>query len=137
MRLCGKVNELYYRLPVIGKSLVVALNRIAGHIIFYTMFSWTSRRKSIHSVRKVVIQICNMMKISIEMPDNEAGPDGFEFFVDPCPYGFHREDQQGVCDAAMDLDRVIFRHLGAELIIRESIPGGAPKCRIWMNWTDT
>ena len=62
------------------------------------------------------------------------GPDSFEFYVNGCPYGFKRPDQATACDAAMEMDRKLFRLLGAELTILESAPEGAQKCRMVMRW---
>ncbi len=136
MRFNGKVYELIYKIPGIGPKLVRYYNRGLGKFIFLAPGSGAERQESIEGVKQNLIDMSKMMKLPIYMSDNDVGPDCFEFFVDPCPYGYHREDQQGVCDAAMDMDRTMFKNIGAELIIKESIPEGAPKCRIWMKWID-
>jgi hypothetical protein len=63
-----------------------------------------------------------------------VGSDSFEFYVNGCPYGYKRPDQAKACDAAMEMDRKLFNLLGAELIVLESAPEGAQKCRMLMKW---
>ncbi len=134
MRFFGKFYELLYKIPVIGEKIVRSYNRGLGKFIFLTPGSGANRQESIEGVKQNLIDMSKMMKLPIHMSDNDVGSDCFEFFVDPCPYGYHREDQQGVCDAAMDMDRAMFEKIGAELIIKETIPCGAKKCKVWMKW---
>ncbi len=126
----GKFYELLYRLPLVGEWLVRSFVRSMGRIGFY--FSKDLHRNdSIQGVKEDLVRSCKKMGILIEVSKEKA--DKFEFFVLECPYGYKRPDQQGVCDAAMDMDRVVFRLCGGNLVVEETIPAGAKNCRITMH----
>ena len=127
-RSVGRFNQNLHRLPMVGEPLVRGLNRNLGKIFFYSPLTFFKRADTIGEVKKFLIRLCDQFGISIDITKVED--DSLEFFVNKCPYGYCQSDQLGVCDAAMDLDRVLFRLSGAELIIQESIVSGAPKCRI-------
>ena len=134
MHILGKFDQLLYHLPWGGEKIVRGLNRTFGKINFHSPISGLKWRDSIEEVKADLLRLCGIMNFQVEISWEE--PDQFEFFVLECPYGFHRPDQQGVCDAAMDLDRTMFRLCGAELIVKETIPAGAPKCRQIMKKID-
>ena len=73
-------------------------------------------------------RVAEKLGFLVEMSGEKT--DQFEFFILSCPLGYYRAEQQGLCDAAMDLDRTMTRLCGAELAVKESIPGGASKCWI-------
>lgn len=51
------------------------------------------------------------------------------FFLTRCPYGWSTRDHLALCDAVMQLERDLVSGIGASLVIHETIPEGAPKCR--------
>ena len=127
MLFLGKSYELLYRLPLVGESLVRAINRFIGRINFYSPGTGLKRRDSIDEIKADLQRLQKMTGFKFDFSETQG--DQFEFFVLECPYGFHRPDQLGPCDAAMNMDRTLFRLCGAELTVEESIPGGASKCR--------
>ena len=58
------------------------------------------------------------------MTDEEA-----VFFLTRCPYGLRTQKDIQLCDAVMQLERELVTGIGASLIIEETIPKGAHKCR--------
>jgi hypothetical protein len=126
----GRSYETLYRLPGLGDPLVRGLNRGIGRMNFHLPFLGLRRHDSIDGFRKDFLKLTGMMQLPVEIIAGSETPDGFEFYVQSCPYGYQRADQQGVCDAAMDMDRVLFGMMGADLTILESTVQGAPRCRI-------
>ena len=51
------------------------------------------------------------------------------FFLTRCPYGWREGGDARLCDAVMELERELVAGLGGTLIIEETIPEGASKCR--------
>jgi len=51
------------------------------------------------------------------------------FFLNRCPYGWRTGKDAALCDAVMQLERELVAGIGGTLIIEETIPEGAPKCR--------
>jgi len=125
----GRFYERLYRLPA-GEKLVRGWCRNLGRMAFYSP-SGMKRSETLAGVRDTLINSCRRMGFKVELSYEQ--PDHFEFFVLECPYGFKHPDHQGVCDAAMDMDRVMFRLCGGDLRVQETIPGGAPKCRVTMH----
>ncbi len=128
----GKLYEALFQLPYIGETLVRKWVRGLGTIVYYAPFSGVSRQANLEGVKSTLERMVRIMKFDVEILNDSEEPDSFEFLVHCCPYGYNRADQQGVCDAAMDMDRVMFRHVGAEMIIKEAIVYGAPACRVQM-----
>jgi len=127
----GRFYERLYRVPGVGESLVRGWCRNLGRVSFYSP-SGLKRSDNLQGVKETLVESCRKMGFQLEL-SGKAGPDQFEFFILECPYGFHRLDQQGVCDAAMDMDRVMFRLCGGELRVEDTIPRGATKCRVTMH----
>jgi len=130
----GKLYERLCKNPGIGEPLARSLNRGLARFIFYTPGSGAKRQDSIMGVKEYLLKTGNQMNFPFEIIPESVGPDSFEFFVDACPYGFKHPDQEKACDAAMEMDRVLFKLIGADLIIQETAPKGAPKCRMKMKW---
>ena len=128
----GRFYELLFKIPIIGEPLVKGINRGLGHLNFRNPMLKAERCDTIDEVIAYLRQAIDLMKFPIEIIEDSITEDSFEIYVHHCPYGYHRPDQQGVCDAAMDMDRVLFRNLGADLVIQESAVFGAPKCHIKM-----
>ena len=134
MRMLGRLYEQLCKIPVVGVPMARAWNRNLGRLAFYTPGSGARRQDSLQGVRAYLLETGRRMNFPFEILPESEGPDSFEFFVNGCPYGFERPDQAAPCDAAMEMDRMLFRLLGADLIIKASAVEGAPKCRIQMKW---
>ena len=130
----GKFYEGLCRIPGIGEPLARSLNRGLARFVFYTPGSGASRQDSILGVKAYLLKTGERMDFPFEIIPGSEGPDSFEFYVGSCPYGFRRPDQEKACDAAMEMDRVLFKLIGADLIIQETAPRGASKCRMTMKW---
>jgi len=130
----GKLYERLCKSPGIGEPLARSLNRALARFVFYTPGSGAKRKDSIMGVKEYLLQTGKQMNFPFEIIPESVGPDSFEFFVGSCPYGFKHPDQERACDAAMEMDRVLFKLIGADLIIKETAPKGAPKCRMLMKW---
>lgn len=51
------------------------------------------------------------------------------FFLNQCPYGWRVRGDERLCNAVMQLERELVSGIGGELVIEETIPQGATKCR--------
>jgi len=132
----GKFYEKICRLPGIGEPMARSFARSMGRLIFYTPGSGANRQDSIEGVKKYLLETGRKMSFPFEIVPGSESPDRFEFYVNYCPYGFKGPDQEKPCDAAMNMDKVLFLLLGAELTILESVVRGAPRCRMLMKWKD-
>ena len=126
----GRFYERLYPLPALGEPMVRGINRGIARMNFYGPLLGLKRHDSVDGFKKQFLRLIEMMQLPIEIIAESEGPNGFEFYVHSCPYGYHRPDQQGVCDAAMDMDRVLFKLMGADLTILEAAVQGAPRCRV-------
>lgn len=126
----GRLYELLCKIPSIGEPLARSMNRNMGRMIFYMPGSGAKRMSSIPELKEYLLQTGREMNFPFEIIEESVGPDSFEFYVNGCPYGYNRPDQAKACDAAMEMDRVLFHLLGGELIVKESAPEGVQKCRI-------
>jgi len=130
----GKFYEGLCKIPMIGETLARSFARSMARFAFYTPGSGVKRQDSILGVKKYLLETGKKMNFPFEIIPESVRPDSFEFFVGYCPYGFKHPDQEKPCDAAMDMDRKLFKLIGSELVIKESVVKGAPKCRILMKW---
>lgn len=128
-RLLGYSYRLIYHLPVIGEWMVRGICKVFAYISFYSPFG-PKPCGSIHELRKEFDRLIKTTGIELEVVHQDE--ERFEFVLPGCPYGFHRPGHLGVCDAAMDFDRVMFGLAGGKLTIEECIPGGASECRCSM-----
>ncbi len=130
----GKFFESTYRIPVLGDFLVRKMSRGMAYMTFHTPF-WKMQKH--HSIQGIKLELDKLAGLSDgELLISKENETSFEYLSSPCPYGFNRKDQQGVCDAAMDMNRHLFDLCGANLIIHESITSGAPRCRITLKIKD-
>jgi hypothetical protein len=130
----GRLYERLCKIPVVGEPFARAWNRSTARFIFYTPGSGAKRQGSLLGVKEYLLKTGEQMGFPFELiPENDTA-ESFEFYVNYCPYGFKHPDQAKACDAAMEMDRVLFKLLGADLIIRESVVEGAPRCRMLMKW---
>ena len=124
----GRIFEALSQLPLIGEPWLRWVTRSSGKMVFYSPLYPFKREKTIGGVREKLETMCEGIGIPISVIKEEE--DRLEFIVHECPYEYHRADQQVVCDAAMDLDRTLFKLCGADLTIEESVVCGAKECRI-------
>ncbi len=125
----GRFYERVHKLPFLGDRLVRRMARGIGFLTFHTPLMGFKAHDSIQGVRQDMEKLAEMNNgghFEIIRQDETS----FEYLSSPCPWGFRRKDQQGVCDAAMDMNRRLFDMCGAEITIHESCSSGAPQCRI-------
>jgi hypothetical protein len=134
MLMLGGLYERLCKIPLAGVPMVRAWNRIMARLIFHAPGSGANRKDSIVGVKDYLLWSGEEMNFPFEIIEETVGPDSFEFFVGYCPYGYKHPHQDKPCDAAMEMDRTLFKLLGAELIIKETVVAGAPKCRMLMQW---
>jgi len=134
MAMMGRHWERICKIPVIGVPLARAWNRNMARFLFYTPGTGVDRQDSLEGVKEYLLETGRQMNFPFEIIEGSETPDSFEFYVHGCPYGFKRPDQAAACDAAMEMDRVLFRCVGGDLIIQESAVEGAESCRILMKW---
>lgn len=130
LHLMGHFFENLYRVPRMGDALVRSLARGMAKGMVVLPFTGFRRSSSVKESIALLKLICGRLAIDVEIVEQK--PDGFVFEVPACPYGYNRLDQQGVCDAVMDLDRMVYREAGLELKVLESVVAGAPRCRMSM-----
>lgn len=133
----GKLGKFYERLcsvPWVGEGLARSLNRNMGRMIFYLPGSGARRMGSIGELKAYLLKTGKDMDFPFEVIEETTGPESFEFYVNGCPYGYTRPGQAKACDAAMEMDRTLFRLLGGELTVLESAPQGVEKCRILLKY---
>lgn len=63
------------------------------------------------------------------LEEERVEPQEAVFYLNRCPYGWRSGEDAALCDAVMELERQLATGIGATLIIEETIPRGAPKCR--------
>ena len=134
MLMLGRLYEGLCKIPLVGVPLTKAWNRGMGRLIFRAPEPGGKPKDSLAGVRDYLLWSGKEMNFPFEIIEETVGPDSFEFFVGCCPYGFKHPHQEKACDAAMEMDRLLFKLLGADLIIMETVVEGAPKCRILMKW---
>ncbi len=125
--LAGKLNATLCAVPFVGEPLVRTQNRLFGKIAFHLPVMGAHKCTTIDEVKQQWLSFLSRVGIHPRIVDEK--PNSFAFQIDACAYGFDRPEQQQVCDACMDFDRVFVKHLGAELVIEHSIPQGAAECR--------
>ena len=126
MPLLGKWNALAYRLPVLGESLVRTQSRAIAKMAFHMPLLGGRPCSNIGEIKEGWLKFLGRAGISITITRETENE--FEFEVEACPWGFRNPDDQGVCDACMDLDRTYVRLLGGEMEVLASIPSGSACC---------
>ncbi len=136
MSMLGRLYEKICKIPGIGVPLAKAWNRGMGKLLFRAPPEpGGKRRDDITGVKDYLLWSGEEMNFPFEILEDTVGPDSFEFTVGCCPYGFKAPHQAAACDAAMEMDRTLFKLLGADLIIKETAVDGAPKCKLLMKWS--
>ncbi len=136
MQSMGKFYEAICKIPVAGESIARFWNRSMGKMLFHSPGSAAKRQKNIQGIKENLEEMIKLYGFPIEVIPETVGPDSFEIYVNYCPYGFKEAHQEIPCDAAMDMDRELFRQMGAELTVLESAPKGAEKCRCIIKWIE-
>lgn len=129
MLLLGSAYRQLYRVPVAGDAAVRAIGRgiaLLGRCSPYRMRDGASA----DALKRDLERALKAMDIDFQELRESEGK--LELVLAKCPYGFDRPEHVGVCDAAMEQDRAMLRHVGASLTIEESIPEGAPACRVFI-----
>ena len=124
----GNFYERLYRIPVLGDRVVRQLNQGIAFLTFHNPFLKMKSHRSIQGVKEEMLKLSNLSSGKFEIVREDET--SFEYLSSPCPYGFNRKAQKGVCDAAMDMNRHLISLCGGELTIHDSISSGAPQCRI-------
>ena len=135
MPMLGGLYENMCKLPLVGFPMATSLNRGLGKMAFRAPDPGGKKAQSISEIKDYLLKTGVEMNFPFEVLEETVGPDSFEFTVGYCPYGYKKPHQAAACDAAMEMDRVLFKLLGADLIIKETVVDGAPKCRLLMKWT--
>lgn len=136
-RIMGGLGKFYERLckvPWVGEPMARSLCRNMGRMVFYLSGSGARRMGSITELKAYLLKTGREMDFPFEVIEESLGPGSFEFYVNGCPYGYKRPDQAKACDAAMEMDRILFRLLGGELTVLEAAPQGVEKCRILLKY---
>lgn len=131
MRLLGMIHILLNRIPLFG----TALARFLGRCI--AIFPWLGGVRgstSIIETRQQLMDAGDLMNFPFEFGEIEG--DRFVLELPRCPYGFHREEHRAACDTAMEMDRILLKWAGADLIITDTIPRGECRCRMIVHQPD-
>ena len=125
MRLLGMIHILLCRIPMIGIPSARALSR------FFSIFPWLGGVRGASSIEETRQQLIDAGEL-MHFPFEFSEVDGNQFVLELpwCPYGFCKSDHQQPCDTAMEMDKTLLRRSGAQLIITDTIPKGASRCRM-------
>ncbi len=124
----GRFFETLYKIPFGGEFIVRCITRSLGRIMFHSPLLGFYRADTMSGIKEQLESLTHNVKIPISIIKEEE--EELQFLVHQCPYRYCRPDQQGVCDAIMDIDRYLFRLCGVELIIQDATVFGAAECRI-------
>jgi hypothetical protein len=125
MRFIGLLHILLCKIPLIGEPIASALSWV------FSAFAWLGgvrRTKSIEETKQILIDSGEKMNFPFEFSDTDG--DAFVLELPYCPYGFNDSKHQRPCDTAMNMDRYMLKRCGASLIITDTIPKGADRCRM-------
>jgi hypothetical protein len=125
--LLGRAYGLIYRVPLVGEPAVRGISRALGFMGSHVPYG-LKRCASMAELRRNLERVLVTMDIDIGAISDDEG--SIELILPSCPYGFRRPEQAGVCDAAMDLDRTLFRYCGYDLAIEARLPHSDPVCRV-------
>lgn len=123
----GRLNKLACRLPVLGERVVRIEGRAIAALAFHMPWLGGKPCSSVSEIKEEWLGFIGRAGISATI--TRETQDELEFEMESCPWGFRKAEDQGVCDAYMDLDRTYVKLLGGELEVLESIPSGSRRCR--------
>jgi hypothetical protein len=125
--LLGGTYSLIYRAPLAGEPAVRGLCRVLG-FLGNRVPGGMKWRGSMAELRQDLASVFERLDIDFEAMNHDE--ESIELILTSCPYGFSRPEHALACDAAMDLDRNLFRHCGCDLTIEARLPHGDPVCRV-------
>lgn len=129
----GKVNKTIHEIPIIGEVVVRASSRAMGTLAFKAPLFGGKPAQHIGHVKDQWLRFLGLIGLKPQVVDVTDG--AFELVLDKCPYGFSSEDEQDVCDACMDLDRIYIHHLQGRFEILERITQGSSCCRFRVSYS--
>jgi hypothetical protein len=123
----GDTYRLICRVPLIGEPLVRGFCRTMGFMGNRAPggMKW---KGSMAGLQRDLEEVFGRLDIDFETMDHDD--DSLELILSSCPYGFSRPEHALACDAAMDMDRAMFRRCGCDLTIETRLPHGDPVCRV-------
>jgi hypothetical protein len=131
----GKLHGIVYQIPGVGEKIVRGQSRFTAHLAFHLPVLGGKKCSSLGELRGEWLKFLGMAGI---FPSVSRETDSeFETELAACPYGFRREDPQGLCDACMDLDRAYVKLLGGELEVTHTLPAGSGCCRFVVRMAGT
>jgi hypothetical protein len=131
----GKLHAIVYQVPGLGEKIVRGQSRATAHLAFLLPVLGGKKCSSLGELRGEWLKFLGLAGI---FPSVSRETDHeFETELAACPYGFHRQEQHGVCDACMDLDRAYVKLLGGELKVTHTLPMGSGCCRCTVRMAGT
>lgn len=122
----GYFYRLLYLVPVLGDRMVRGMGAAVAFSNFHSPYG-IKEFVSMDEFRRQFQGLADMADLPITITGHDE--DRLQLVVDPCPYGFTKPSQMGVCRAAMYMDEKMYGYCGATLVIDESIPDGDPVCK--------
>jgi hypothetical protein len=130
--LLGSTYGLICRVPVVGEPAVRGISRALGFMGSHVP-QGLKRRDSMAVLKRDLERVFEMTDMDIEEINQEE--DSIELVLTSCPYGYCRPEHAVACDAAMDMDRTMFRYCGCDLSIETRLPYGDSVCRVLIRKT--
>jgi hypothetical protein len=125
MKGMGQLHIMLCRIPAVGEPLARSLSWCMSVVPW---LGGMRRTASIQATHKQLGEKGAEMGFPFELGEPEG--DTFVLELPYCPYGFTGAEHARPCDTAMDMDRILMRRLGAELLIDETIPNGYSRCKM-------
>ena len=125
MHMTGRLHIMLCYIPLIGEPIARAYSWCMA---FFPWLGGVRRTESIVETKQHLVESGEMMGFPFQF--SEIQGDRFILELPYCPYGFSDSKHQRPCDTAMDMDRIMLRRCGAEMIITQTIPEGAKCCRM-------
>ena len=123
----GQLHYWVYKLPFLGETLVRGANRAVAQAAYHLPVLGGKLCQTVSELKSEWFRFLERLGLAPRATYEDEN--SFHWEIDFCPYHFHRLEDQGVCDACMDLDREYIEQLGGRLEILETIPGGSHSCR--------
>lgn len=123
----GKVHKLIYQIPIVGEMTVRGSSRALGTLAFKTPLFGGSPGHHIGHIKDQLLRFLGLIGLKPKVVEVRDG--SFDFTVEGCPYGFKSPEEEEVCDACMDLDRIYVHHLRGRFEIVDRVTQGAHQCR--------
>lgn len=125
--LLGGAYRLVCRVPLAGEPAARYFARAMGFAGSHVP-KGLRQKDSMAELKRDLERVFEMTDMRIdEICQDETS---IELVLSTCPYGFRRPEDALACDAAMDMDRMMFRYCGCDLTIEARLPHGDPVCRV-------